>query len=84
MSAGMNEYKYNKLEQNESIFTYRSDYITPISTMNVVDPSVVVKRAANMAKSTAFKKILTPERIENLSAEELHQILIYFKIQLQG
>ena len=44
-SAGMNEYKYNKLDQNESIFTYRSDYITPIATMNVVNPKAVVKRA---------------------------------------
>ena len=84
MSAGMNEYKYNKLEQNESIFTYRNDYITPIAAMNVVDPSIVVKRAGNLAKSVAIKKILTPERLDQMSAEELHQILIYFKIQLQA
>ena len=84
MSAGMNEYKYNKLEQNESIFTYRNDYITPIATMNVVDPSLIVKRAGNLAKSVAIKKILTPERLDQMSAEELHQILIYFKIQLQA
>lgn len=44
-SAGMNEYKYNKLNQNESIFTYRNDYVTPIATMNLVDPNAVVKRA---------------------------------------
>ncbi len=84
MSAGMNEYKYNKLEQNESIFTYRNDYITPIATMNVVDTSTVVKRAGNLAKSVALRKILTPERLNQISAEELHQILIYFKIQLQA
>ena len=82
VGAGMNEYKYNKLNQNESIFTYRSDYITPISTMNVVDPSVVVKRAGELASSMAIKKILTPERLAIITPAELHQILLYFKTQL--
>jgi hypothetical protein len=45
IGAGMNEYKYNKLSQNESIFTYRGDYITPIATMNTVDPQAIVMRA---------------------------------------
>jgi hypothetical protein len=83
-SAGMNEYKYNKLNQNESIFTYRNDYVTPIATMNLVDPNTVVKRAWNLAKSVAVKKILTPERLETLSTTDLHQILLYFKTQIEG
>ncbi len=82
MSAGMNEYKYNKLNQNESIFTYRTDYITPISTMNVLDPSIITKRASNLANSVAMKKILTPERIDTMGPIDLHQILLYFKTQI--
>jgi hypothetical protein len=84
VSAGMNEYKYNKLNQNESIFTYRTDYVTPIATMNLVNPNSVVKRAGLLAKSIAVKKILTPERIGSLSATDLHQILLYFKTQIES
>jgi hypothetical protein len=84
INAGMNEYKYNKLDQNESIFTYRADYITPIATMNVVDPKAVVKRAGNLASSITVKKILTPERLEAMSAADLHQVLLYFVVQLES
>lgn len=84
VSAGMNEYKYNKLNQNESIFTYRTDYITPIATMNLLDPNSVVKRAGLLAKSVSVKKILTPERLETLNATDLHQILLYFKTQIES
>ncbi len=82
--AGMNEYKYNKLDQNESIFTYRSDYITPIATMNVVDPQAVVKRAWALGKSVAIRKILTPERLESMNAADLHQVLLYFITQIES
>jgi len=45
IGSGMNEFKYNKLNQNESIFTYRTDYVTSIAAMNVLDPNSVAKRA---------------------------------------
>ena len=80
--AGMNEYKYNKLDQNESIFTYRSDYITPIATMNTTDPQAVVIRAGSLAKSVAMQKVLTPERLANMRPADLHQILLYFITQI--
>ena len=82
MSAGMNEYKYNKLDQNESIFTYRSDYITPIATMNTVDPQAIVVRAGSLAKSVAMQKILTPERLASMKPADLHQVLLYFITQI--
>ncbi len=84
IGAGMNEYKYNKLNQNESIFTYRTDYITPLAAMNSVDPGTVVRRAWALAKSVTIKKILTPERLENMSPVDLHQILLYFITQLES
>ena len=83
-SAGMNEYKYNKLDQNESIFTYRSDYITPIATMNTTDPQAVVIRAGSLARSVAMQKILTPERLANMRPADLHQILLYFITQIES
>lgn len=83
MGSGMNEYKYNKLDQNESIFTYRSDYITPISAMNVLSPNEVTKRAGLLAESTVFKNILTPERLETMEPNDLHQVLLYFITQLE-
>jgi len=84
MTAGMNEYKYNKLDQNESIFTYRSDYITPIATMNTIDPQAIVIRAGSLAKSTTVKSFLTPERLADLQPADLHQILLYFITQIES
>jgi hypothetical protein len=84
IGAGMNEYKYNKLNQNESIFTYRGDYITPIATMNTTDPQAVVVRAGSLAKSVVMRKILTPERLESMKPADLHQVLLYFITQLES
>ncbi len=82
LGAGMNEYKYKKLNQNESIFTYRADYITPIATINTINPQAVVVRAGWMAKSVAMQKILTPERLANMKPADLHQVLLYFITQI--
>jgi hypothetical protein len=77
-TSGMNEYKYEKLDQNQSIFTYRSDYITPIATMNTIDPHAVTLRAAALAESKTLKSILTPERLALMGPSELNQVLTYF------
>lgn len=82
-SASMNEYKYNKLTQNESIFTYRSDYITPIATLNTTDPKKITKRAGLLAESITLKKVLTPERLDNMGPADLHQVLLYFISQIK-
>ena len=80
----MNEYKYNKLTQNESIFTYRSDYVTPIATLNTLDPKWITKRAASLAQTVTLKKILTPERLENMWPSDLHQVLLFFISQIKS
>lgn len=82
--AGMNEYKYNKLTQNESIFTYRWDYITSIATMNVVNPKEIVKRAGWLAKSVTMKKILTPERLSSMWPADIHQVILYVITQIKS
>ncbi len=84
VNSGMNEFKYNKLDQNESIFTYRTDYVTSIAAMNVVDPIAMTKRASTLARSVTMKKVLTPERLENMGPANLHQILLYFITQLES
>ena len=84
VSAGMNEYKYNKLTQNESIFTYRADYITPIATMNTTDPQWLAKRAGSLAQSVAMQKILTPDRLASMTVADLHQVLLYFITQIES
>lgn len=43
--AGYNEYKYFQLGQNESIFVYRNDYLTPIAALNLRDPQKAVQKA---------------------------------------
>lgn len=83
-TAGMNEYKYKKLTQNESIFTYRNDYITTIASLNVLDPAIIVKRAGWLAKSTTLKTLLTPERLASMWPADLHQIIIYFVTQIEA
>jgi hypothetical protein len=40
-SAGFNEYKYSILDQEETLFTYRSDYFVPIATMNLRDTATL-------------------------------------------
>lgn len=84
MSAWMNEYKYDKLSQNESIFTYRGDYITPIATVNTLNPALITKRAWLLAESNTLKKILTPERLDAMWPADLHQILLYFISQIES
>lgn len=42
-SAGFNEYKYNLLNQEETLFTYRADYFVPIATMNLHDTSILTE-----------------------------------------
>lgn len=42
-NAGFNEYKYNILNQEESIFAYRSDYLVPIASMNLKDLGILTQ-----------------------------------------
>ena len=76
MTAGYNEYKYNVMGQDASIFTYRSDYITSIATMNLKDPHLAVKNALSLAKTDIFEKNLTSAMVDAMSPKQLHEILM--------
>lgn len=80
----MNEYKYDRLSANQSIFAYRGDYMTSIATMNLKDPSQVVQRAASLAKTESLKKLFTPDVISHVSPLQLHQVLMQLLMQIQA
>lgn len=57
-SAYYNEYKYFTLNQEESIFAYRTDYLLPIATMNLKDPSKALDGVKEKLTSKALKEKL--------------------------
>jgi len=75
LGAGYNEYKYDIMSQDASIFTYRSDYIGPIATMNLLTPHTAAQQALKQAKSEIFQKTFTPEIVQNITPQELHSAL---------
>jgi len=63
-SAGFNEYKYNILDQETTLFLYRSDYLVPIASMNLTDLSIL-HDVSDRVSSTRLKQVL-----EELSKED--------------
>lgn len=74
--ASYNEFKFNILTQEESIFAYRQDYVTPISTLNVKDPSSLIEQAKKMATNTKLKAFFASDQVENLTARDFSTILL--------
>ena len=62
--ASYNEFKYNILNQEESIFAYRQDYVKPIATMNLADVPAVIKDVQSKATSKDLKELFTSGKIE--------------------
>jgi hypothetical protein len=75
-SAYYNEYKYNTLSQEESIFAYRSDYLTPIATMNLIDVSKVYEGIDTQMKSKQMKEFFANTDMKNLPLDTVHNSLI--------
>ena len=71
-SAYYNEYKYNTLTQEESIFAYRSDYLVPIATMNLKDISKIFDGIETKMKSKQMKEFLKETDIRTLPLDALH------------
>jgi hypothetical protein len=55
--SAANEYKYHILDQEEALFSYRSDYFIPIATLNLRDTQVLTG-AINIVSSEKLKNIL--------------------------
>jgi hypothetical protein len=75
-SAYYNEYKYNTLSQEESIFAYRSDYLTPIATMNLKDISKIYDGIEGKMQSKQMKEIFASTDIKALPLDTAHSSII--------
>lgn len=75
-SAYYNEYKYNTLSQEESIFAYRSDYLVPIATMNLKSIPKIFDGIETKMKSKQMKEFLEKTDIRNLPLDTLHASFI--------
>ncbi len=74
--ASYNEFKFNILSQEESIFAYRQDYVTPISTMNVKSPEKLIEESKKIATNTKLATFLASEQVNNLTARDFSTILL--------
>lgn len=75
-SAYYNEYKYNTLSQEESIFAYRSDYLLPIATLNLKDISKLFDGLKEKLTSTELKKMLGDTAMSTLGIEKWHTFVL--------
>ena len=75
-SAGFNEYKYNILSQDESIFANRSDYLVPIATMNLKNPEDIFKNFQEKLVSPDISNLLTSGKIQSVPLDQLHAFIL--------
>lgn len=64
--ASYNEFKYKILNQEESIFAYRQDYVTPIATLNVADLDKLMKDVKSNAKSNELKTLFASDKLNGI------------------
>jgi hypothetical protein len=74
--ASYNEFKYKILNQEESIFSYRQDYVTPIATLNLKDPGKIIAEAKKIAKTEKLKELFKTEQFENISIRNFTYVLL--------
>ena len=75
-SAYYNEYKYNILSQEESIFAYRSDYLVPIATLNLKDPSKIFGGLKEKISSPILKEKLANIDFNDVGLEKWHSFIM--------
>ena len=78
-NAYYNEYKFHILSQEESIFAYRSDYITPIATLNLKN-SDAFENLELLVTSPQLKQLFAKGN-ESLSLTDLHGLIIKLRLQ---
>jgi len=78
--AYYNEYKYNVLTQDEAIFAYRSDYVTPIATLNLSDPHALIMKLLTLDLSPEIKKLLETNK-DALTIDAVHSIIMKLRSQ---
>lgn len=78
-SAYYNEYKYNTLTQEESIFIYRSDYLLPIATLNLKNPNLAYKWVTDNLASKEMKNFFASTNIDEIPIDSLHMFLTKYR-----
>lgn len=78
-SAYYNEYKYNILSQEESIFAYRSDYLLPIATMNLKDIGKLFDWFEGKMVSKEMKSFVASPEFKNVDIEKLHSLIMQYR-----
>lgn len=71
--ASYNEFKYTILNQEESIFAYRQDYIMPIATMNLSNVSEVMENIKKEAKTPHLKQVF--EKVGKIDVRDFSYLL---------
>lgn len=74
--ASYNEFKFNILTQEESIFAYRQDYVTPISALNVKSPTKLIEDAKKLATNTKLKTFFESDQMKDITARDFSTILL--------
>ena len=62
--ASYNEFKYNVLNQEEAIFAYRQDYITPIATLNVANLDKLMNDVKKQATSKELQDLFASDKLD--------------------
>jgi hypothetical protein len=77
-SASYNEFKYNLLNQEESILAYRQDYVTSIATLNVKDTAALIENIKKSVKNPKIQTFFTSEKGQSLNMREL--VSLFFSL----
>lgn len=75
-SAGFNEYKYNILPQDQSIFANRSDYLIPIATMNLKSTENIFKNFHEKLISPDIQSLFTSWKIQSIPLDQLNAFIL--------
>lgn len=77
-AAYYNEYKYNILTQDEAIFAYRSDYVSPIAALNIGNQKNTLSGIMNLPLSDDIKKFFK-ENGNTLSISDVHMLILQLR-----
>jgi hypothetical protein len=78
-NAYYNEYKYHTLSQEESIFAYRSDYLTPIATMNLKSVALAYSGLSEQITSPQIKQFLQNTKLTDVPLETLYAFIMKYR-----
>lgn len=73
--ASYNEFKYKILNQEEAIFAYRQDYVTPIATLNVANLDSLMKNVKSQATAKELITLFSSDKLNGIGIRDFSYIL---------